>query len=422
MTTGNTTRWVVLGLVAGLTVGCTGEITDDGIDWAEELSVDNPEVVVHADDVVGVRLPLLRAWKVARDPLLFDTHGFMVSETVGDDDHPHGELPVARVALDHGGRAADLEARLDAIEAEFPDVAMRRRQVVVGGRPGVAIGPVPGASASVAVLFAADDRLYRVHYYAPELDARGEALLAALEPVAPSAPVESLALRRADSPEGRYGQVSPEPNVPRGGDEPPAAPIAAEYRLSNGCWAAASGFFMQTTHSRDANGTGWSQMGTPNFWGERTHGNWGMGRCTSGFYTNDLYAIDYYVRVGDRLYSPFADGVVVYAGWDPYGWWNYGRMVVIRDMQGKYYSLSAHLSRINVRPGQRVDRDTLIGWGGSTGYAAPYPHVHQVYYRYPSLSYGRPYGGAGLMPTALRYLGQGGGVYTRFAKGKWASW
>src|SRR4029453_2860425 len=101
-------------------------------------------------------------------------------------------------------------------------------------------------------------------------------------------------------------------------------------------------------------------MGTPNFWGERTHGNWGLGRCYSNYYTNDLYAIDYYLRVGDRLYSPFEDGYVMYAGWDPNSWWNYGRMVVIATPSGKYVSLSAHMSYVNVVPGQRVNRNTLI--------------------------------------------------------------
>jgi hypothetical protein len=242
----------------------------------------------------------------------------------------------------------------------------------------------------------------------------------------PTRTVAELDLLPADSPQARFGADAPQPNVPRDPDqESTAIPTAGgwnEWPIGNGCWGQPSGLFLQTTHSRDANGTGWSRMGTPNFWGDNTHGNWGLGRCNSGFYTNDLYAIDYYLRRGDRLYSPMADGIVTYAGWDPDGWWNYGKMVVIRSPGGKYWSLSAHLSFVNVVPGQRVTRNTLIGWAGSTGYAAPYPHVHQAYYRWASTSFGRPYGGQGLMPSRLRFLGNGGGAYTSFWQGRWTSW
>jgi murein DD-endopeptidase MepM/ murein hydrolase activator NlpD len=97
-------------------------------------------------------------------------------------------------------------------------------------------------------------------------------------------------------------------------------------------------------------------------------------------------------------------------------------MVVISTPNGKFWSLSAHLSGINVSVGQSVDEDTLIGWAGSTGFADPYPHVHQVFYRWPSSSFGRPYGGRGLKQTHLTYIGHGGGVYHSFSKGKWTSW
>lgn len=382
----------------------------------------NPDTAEVDDPVVGVALTYPDRWQLVRDPVLWGTHGFVLTE-IGEEGH--GLVPVARLAIDVGGGPGDLTQRIDDLRAEFPDVEMAEWPVEVGGVTGTAVGPVPGGQASVAVFTAVDGALYRMNYYREELDARGSAMLARVRFVPREVTPLELGLDRADSPQALFGADGPEESPPREevGEvalEPIAA--AAEYPLANGCWAQASGFFIQTTHSRDANGSGWSQMGTPNFWGERTHGNWGLGRCYSDFYTNDLYAIDYYLRVGDRLYSPFAHGYVVYAGWDPNGWWNYGRMVVIADPSGKYVSLSAHMRHVNVVPGQRVNRNTLIGWAGSTGYAAPYPHVHQVYYRWPSFSGGRPYGGRGLMPTRLVYLGHGGGVYTGFWKGRWASW
>lgn len=382
----------------------------------------NPETTEVDDAVVGLALAYPDRWQLVRDPVLFATHGFVLVEGAEQD---HGVVPVARLAIDVEGGAGDLAERIDELRGEFPDVDLGEWPVEVGGQEAIAIGPIPGGQPSVAVFTEVDGALYRMNYYAEELDARGRAMLAQVRFVPREGTPLELGLEPADSPRALFGADGPREGEPRGelrADGVETAAAWSEYPLSNGCWAQGSGLFIQTTHSRDANGSGWSRMGTPNFWGENTHGNWGLGRCYSDYYTNDLYAIDYYLRVGDRLYSPFADGYVTYAGWDPNSWWNYGRMVVIVDPSGKYVSLSAHMSYVNVVPGQRVNRDTLIGWAGSTGYAAPYPHVHQAYYRYASFSWGRPYGGRGLMPTRLRFIGNGGGAYTDFWKGRWASW
>ena len=420
-------RALELSLVASL-AACAGEIdgdpagSDDTPDAPPELDPGDPEAVVLEDDVVGVTLAYPAGWRLVRDPYLFDTHGFVLGE---DDPAGHGMSAVLRVAIDHAAHPSDLESRVAALQAEFPEVPLERWTVNVAGREAVAIGPVPGAAPSIAIFVPGDRTLLRMRYYGESIDERAADLLARMQLVAPRRTVAELGLLPADSPYALYGAEAPLENIPRSAD-PPDEPAAAagwgEWPIGNGCWGQPSTLFLQTTHSRDANGSGWSRMGTPNFWGDNTHGNWGLGRCNSGFYTNDLYAIDYYLRPGDRLYSPLADGYVTYAGWDPDGWWNYGKMVVIATPGGKYWSLSAHMSFVNVVPGQRVNRDTLIGWAGSTGYAAPYPHVHQVYYRWASTSRGRPYGGQGLMPSRLRFLGNGGGAYTQFWQGRWTSW
>ena len=395
------------------------------VDSSWEFIADNPETTEHADEVVGVTVRHPAAWSVVRDPVLFETHGFVLAE-VEDPEDPHGVLPVARIALDYGRGPDALREVVEAKRSEYPDVLMHETPVVVGGHAGVALGPVPGGMASTNVYVAVEDRLIRINYFRQELDDRGRALLASLRFDRPARPVADLGLLDARSPEALFGPGRDGPIVEARPLEAPGTSVILAglpgFVMGDGCYAQPTSFFIQTTHSWDANGSGWSRMGTPNFWGERTHGNWGLGRCVSGYYTNDLYAIDYYLRSGDRLFSPFRSGRVLYAGWDPENWWNYGRMVVIVDPTGRFYSLSAHLSYVNVVPGQAVDDDTLIGWAGSTGYAAPYPHVHQVYYAFASTSWGRPYGGRGMMPRALSYLGNGGGTYHEFHKGKWASW
>jgi murein DD-endopeptidase MepM/ murein hydrolase activator NlpD len=409
-----------------LLTACAGEIGETGTadtDGPSEFDPAHPDAVPLVDDVVGVSLAYPSDWKLLRDPYLFDTHGFVLGkEDVGG----HGVAPIVRVAIDHQASPDQLDARVAALRAEFPDLDLEQWAVEVAGREATAVGPLPGAQPSIALFVPADGRLLRLRYYGEAIDERAADFLSRMQLVQPTRTVAELGLLPADSPQARFGADRPSENIPRSTDEEAPAEVAAaswgEWRLRNGCWGQPSSLFLQTTHSRDANGTGWSRMGTPNFWGDNTHGNWGMGRCTSTYYTNDLYAIDYYLRPGDRLYSPLADGYVTYAGWDPEGWWNYGKMVVIATPGGKYWSLSAHMSFVNVVVGQRVDRNTLIGWAGSTGYAAPYPHVHQVYYRWASTSRGRPYGGQGLRPSRLRYIGNGGGAYTTFWQGRWTSW
>jgi len=64
-------------------------------------------------------------------------------------------------------------------------------------------------------------------------------------------------------------------------------------------------------------------------------------------------------------------GVVVYAGWND---WGYGNMIMIDHGNG-WQSLYAHLSQINVHCGQGVSQNEVIGLMGSTGNSTG-PHVH----------------------------------------------
>ena len=65
-----------------------------------------------------------------------------------------------------------------------------------------------------------------------------------------------------------------------------------------------------------------------------------------------------------------ADGVVVLAGW--YG--DYGKTVIIRHPSG-YLTLYGHLSKIDVKEGQRVKAGDVVGRVGSTGRSTG-PHLH----------------------------------------------
>lgn len=86
--------------------------------------------------------------------------------------------------------------------------------------------------------------------------------------------------------------------------------------------------------------------------------------------------IDFAAPVGTPVYAT-ADGVVSVVR-SSYG--GYGKEIRIDHGYG-YVTLYAHLSRFNVRPGQRVKRGQCIGYVGNTGMSTA-PHLHyEVHYK-----------------------------------------
>jgi len=81
-------------------------------------------------------------------------------------------------------------------------------------------------------------------------------------------------------------------------------------------------------------------------------------------------AIDVDGDEGDPVYA-VDNGVVVYAGWNN---WGYGNMVVINHGNG-WQTLYAHLSAIYVSCGQSVWQTNIIGAIGTTGNSSG-PHLH----------------------------------------------
>lgn len=80
-------------------------------------------------------------------------------------------------------------------------------------------------------------------------------------------------------------------------------------------------------------------------------------------------AVDISSDTGQPVRAP-ADGVVVKAQWAG----GYGNVVYLSHGYG-YSTRYGHLSKFNVRPGQRVQRGDIIGFVGSTGRSTG-PHLH----------------------------------------------
>jgi LysM repeat protein len=91
----------------------------------------------------------------------------------------------------------------------------------------------------------------------------------------------------------------------------------------------------------------------------------------SGFDYSDIHrGIDIAGNTGEAVYATDA-GVIVYAGWNDYG---YGNMVMVDHGNG-FQSLYAHLSAFNVACGQSVGQGDVIGAVGSTGNSSG-SHLH----------------------------------------------
>lgn len=92
------------------------------------------------------------------------------------------------------------------------------------------------------------------------------------------------------------------------------------------------------------------------------------------------FGIDIAGALGNAVYAS-DNGVVVYAGWNN---WGYGNVIVI-DHDGGWQTLYAHLSALNVGCGQSVFQGDVIGAIGSTGNSSG-PHLH---FEMLSESYGK---------------------------------
>ncbi len=79
--------------------------------------------------------------------------------------------------------------------------------------------------------------------------------------------------------------------------------------------------------------------------------------------------VDISTAIGRAVHAP-ADGIVVKADWAN----GYGNVVYLSHGYG-YSTRYGHLSKFNVRPGQKIKRGDVIGYVGSTGRSTG-PHLH----------------------------------------------
>ncbi len=414
-------------------------------------------------EAVGASIAHPAGWSVEREPYTYDgSYGYTLWRPDTDAAHDHGGAPAVRVALAYDLEPGQIEDEvretLSYFDGESP---VERTAVSVGGEDheGVAVGPIPGSTPFTRIYVPVNGRVYRINVYAEGvgeegLDEGDRELLSGVRFYPPQRSVRSLGLPSANSPEALHGGGDPAllrreeaayeetsslrweeaayeetSSLYTRSSTGTSVPTYDERKIYEGCWLAKSPFFFQTQQGEYANsgrypsphgGSGWTTIGSPNYWGEYTHGDLGYGRCASQDWTNDKFAIDYPLTSGDVVFSPFKRSTVTFAGRNE-SHKNYGIFVVIKHDNGKYVSMSAHLSGLapGVKRGARVTEGTIIGYAGDTGdpsISVGPVHLHQAFYRYPKfLQDGSPYGGAGLRVLYHHYVGtaagDGGGVY-----------
>ena len=399
-------------------------------------------------EAVGAEIVHPAAWNVEREPYTYeDTYGYTLWYPDTDAAHDHGGRPALRVALAYDLDPGDIEAEVEGVMADHPELSLRRERVgVAREHEGVAVGTIPGSTPYTAVYVPVNGRVYKINVYAddpagPGLDAGSRELLADVRFEPPTRSVGSLDLPDANSPEALAATTSPgvvedeeaEHRAATDGEE--AARTSAlrgggEQEIAEGCYLADPRFWVQTQHGKYANRNrwngrrpGWTRIGLYNYWGEYTHGDLGYGRCDHDVYTNDKFAIDYFLERGDAVFSPFRSGTVRFAG-RAQSHKNYGIFVAIEEEHGgeRYVSMSAHLNGVRgwVRPGATVNEDKIIGFAGNTGdpsIPVGDPHLHQAFYLNPTYLDGAPRGGKGLQVVRHHFIGtaagdRNGGVYT----------
>jgi murein DD-endopeptidase MepM/ murein hydrolase activator NlpD len=411
------------------------------------------------DDVVGVSLPLRADWSIHKDPVLFDTHGFLVFAGEREAQDGHDENAVARIALAYKATPSQLEELVQAKMAQYQEFHPTRSAVTLAdGRKGIAITGLPGTKPYSVVYTADGERVYEIGLWSdkPGLDERAKSVLGSVHFQEPTRSVQSLGLKTAQ--EALYAEPPAEQQVvnalaaaerkkmameamaqgtlPQGQQETWEVPVHA---MSCGFWAPGSlywqlqwdgsnTFYSGGYYNYGASYKGWTAMsGNGGSW-------WGYGYHTGfcdAYYSNQYYANDWPAQVGANAYAAFS-GYVEYTGWTTDGFATLGIIVVVRN--GYYRSLVAHLSSLasGLSWGKWIDGYwTVVGYAGSTG-GNWAPHLHaRVNYNESLTANGQPYGGETVGPSYLRCFActssyydvaassGGGGYYTNFYQGRW---
>src|ERR687893_3161009 len=158
-------------------------------------------------EAVGAEIVHPAAWNVEREPYTYeDTYGYTLWYPDTAAAHDHGGRPALRVALAYDLDPEDIEAEVQGVMADHPELSLRRERVgVAREHEGVAVGTIPGSTPYTAVYVPVNGRVYKINVYADDpagagLGARRKEMLSHLRFEPPSRPLGSLDLPHSNSP------------------------------------------------------------------------------------------------------------------------------------------------------------------------------------------------------------------------------
>lgn len=97
------------------------------------------------------------------------------------------------------------------------------------------------------------------------------------------------------------------------------------------------------------------------------------GGCVSQYFWPGHPGLDIALGEGSGVFA-MDTGTVTYASWASGSYYDYGNLIVVNHGNG-YETFYAHLSGVNVFPGQVVNQGQYIGATGNTGRSSG-PHIH----------------------------------------------
>ncbi|HEY1016334.1 MAG TPA: M23 family metallopeptidase [Herpetosiphonaceae bacterium] len=407
-----TRRWMLVALA--LVASIAGNVTPGAA---------TSQAVSFADPVLGVAFDHARGEQVLLDGYLSDSYGATVVESEAEGERHGGDSErhmAMRVSWLRAAPAADAHKQAAAFRAAYPGLGISQRAAQIGGMDAAILEQAPGRVPSTYAYVAAHGRLYEIILPVPALDAAAWERLGSLRFVPATQDLASRNLTRAEDALGGGADGADPAKQPQAGAPAKADPANLAPAAMAGCVSYPTTKYLQTPFTSAANGNGWSNAG-PSYYGQGYHQG-----CSNAGSTNDYYALDMRMRSGDPVLSGCGAGVVRYAGWAGGGWSTFGRIVVI-DCGSGYWSMSAHLSAINVAAGNTVNSNTVIGRAGGSGnwtdnYFAP--HIHEGFYLNPSFDYARGgmYGGQSAQRVKVMYFRNGSNYYWYLTSGQALSW
>lgn len=148
----------------------------------------------YQNDVLGVQVADTMGLRIVEDGRIANdsTWGFSL---VKSENGGNGALVMSIALVDQA--PPDVNQAVTKFVAAYPDLPIQQTEIMVDGRPGKMLFPLPGPNGATYIYLATNQQLYRVIYAADTLDAMEQALLAQLHFVKPTRTLAALGLKRA---------------------------------------------------------------------------------------------------------------------------------------------------------------------------------------------------------------------------------